>query len=367
MNTQTRVLYKTAADFWELLDAGKITFDERNMASQIFNNEIKESQSRTYIVPIPIKINRDRCTNMLQNPQSQIIVPTEITKDECESPLQSSQSRTNIVPIPIMINRYLCISVFQSRTIIPREITKDECNSMLQSSQSPTNLVPLKIAKDKSAGLQNLQCRKRLCLVLDLDHTLIHTEKVCNLAPEKAKMCLDNVAHKDDMFTWKYTTGSDRLIKVRPFVREFLEEANKLFEMYIYTMGTRDYALHIADLLDPKSIYFGSRIISRENCTVSGQKGLDVVPVDESGILIIDDTMGVWFRHISNLIVIDKYDYFTSLSKDGMDESDSAGPLSRVLKLLQEVHSLYFGQHQMLDVRVLLGMVSKRRCLEESN
>ncbi|KAL8095935.1 hypothetical protein AgCh_037061 [Apium graveolens] len=227
---------------------------------------------------------------------------------------------------------------FRGALLDARKITFDETNN---ASQSRT-IVPTEITKYEY-------------------HTLIHTEKVCNLAPEKAKMCLDNAAHKDDMFTWKYTTGSDCLIKMRPFVREFLEEANKLFEMYIYTMGTRDYALHVADLLDPKSIYFGSRIISRENCTVSCRKGLDVVPVDESGILIIDDTMGVWFRHISNLIVIDKYDYFTSLSEDGMDGSDSAGPLSRVLKLLQEVHSLYFGQHQMLDVRVPLGMVRRQR------
>lgn len=41
------------------------------------------------------------------------------------------------------------------------------------------------------------------------------------------------------------------LTKLRPFVRTFLKEASKLFEMDIYTMGKRSYALQMAKSLDP--------------------------------------------------------------------------------------------------------------------
>ena len=83
------------------------------------------------------------------------------------------------------------------------------------------------------------------------------------------------------------------LTKLRPFVHTFLKEASKLFEMYIYTMGERAYALEMANLLDPGKIYFDSRVIAQSDCTQRHQKGLDVVLGQESAVLILDDTEAV--------------------------------------------------------------------------
>ncbi|KAL6973830.1 RNA polymerase II C-terminal domain phosphatase-like 4 [Sarracenia purpurea var. burkii] len=80
------------------------------------------------------------------------------------------------------------------------------------------------------------------------------------------------------------------LTKLRPFVRTFLKEASNLFEMYIYTMGERSYALEMANLLDPGKVYFSSRVIAQDDSTKSHQKGLDVVLGQESAVLILDDT-----------------------------------------------------------------------------
>lgn len=84
------------------------------------------------------------------------------------------------------------------------------------------------------------------------------------------------------------------MTKLRPFVHTFLKEASKLFEMYIYTMGERAYAIEMAKLLDPGDVYFHSRVIAQGDCTQRHQKGLDVVLGQESAVLILDDTESVF-------------------------------------------------------------------------
>jgi RNA polymerase II subunit A-like phosphatase len=48
-------------------------------------------------------------------------------------------------------------------------------------------------------------------------------------------------------------------------VKEFLERAHELYELHIYTMGTRTYAEAIAKLIDPESRYFHDRIVTRDH------------------------------------------------------------------------------------------------------
>jgi RNA polymerase II C-terminal domain phosphatase-like 3/4 len=83
------------------------------------------------------------------------------------------------------------------------------------------------------------------------------------------------------------------MTKLRPIVHTFLKEASEMFEMYIYTMGDRAYALEMAKLLDPQREYFSARVISRDDGTHRHQKGLDVVLGQESAVLILDDTENV--------------------------------------------------------------------------
>lgn len=80
------------------------------------------------------------------------------------------------------------------------------------------------------------------------------------------------------------------MTKLRPFVNTFLEEASLMFEMYIYTMGDRPYALEMAKLLDHEKKFFDARVISRDDGTQRHQKGLDMILGEESAVLILDDT-----------------------------------------------------------------------------
>ncbi|KAJ0089878.1 hypothetical protein Patl1_14497 [Pistacia atlantica] len=83
------------------------------------------------------------------------------------------------------------------------------------------------------------------------------------------------------------------MTKLRPFVQTFLKEASNMFEMYICTMGDRPYALQMAQLLDPSRVYFGTRVISRDDGTQRHEKGLDVVLGHENAVVILDDTENV--------------------------------------------------------------------------
>lgn len=57
--------------------------------------------------------------------------------------------------------------------------------------------------------------------------------------------------------------------KPRPGLQKFLDEMCQLYEMHVYTMGTRTYADAIVKVIDPDGKIFGGRILSRDE---SGSK-----------------------------------------------------------------------------------------------
>ncbi|WZY82741.1 RNA polymerase II C-terminal domain phosphatase-like 5 [Brassica napus] len=199
--------------------------------------------------------------------------------------------------------------------------------------------------------------KKKLHLVLDLDHTLLHSIHVSKLS-QKEKYLTEEVGSRVDL--WKFDKGNpnEHLIKLRPFLDEFLREADKLFYMYVYTMGTYRYAQNVLSLIDPDKVYFGDRVITREKSP--HKKTLDLLSADKRRVVIVDDTSSVWPQHNKrNLLEIAKYNYF----RDGMkwesyaekkrDESRSKGALSNVLKLLQQAHTR-FEDLDSNDLRLLI-------------
>lgn len=91
-----------------------------------------------------------------------------------------------------------------------------------------------------------------------------------------------------------------------------------LYEMHVYTMGTRSYADAICKVIDPDGKVFGSRILSRDE---SGSKyrtysvrvlinlGMNVkslkrlFPTDQTMVVVIDDRADVW-EYSPNLIQV---------------------------------------------------------------
>ncbi|EMS57931.1 RNA polymerase II C-terminal domain phosphatase-like 4 [Triticum urartu] len=206
----------------------------------------------------------------------------------------------------------------------------------------------------RGSDLKNLLRERKLILILDLDHTLINSTKLHDISAAENNLGIQTAASKDDpngsLFTLE---GMQMLTKLRPFVRKFLKEASNMFEMYIYTMGDKAYAIEIAKLLDPRNVYFNSKVISNSDCTQRHQKGLDMVLGAESVAVILDDTEYVWQKHKENLILMERYHYFASscrqfgfsvksLSEFMQDERGSDGALATILDVLKRIHTIFF-------------------------
>jgi RNA polymerase II C-terminal domain phosphatase-like 3/4 len=143
----------------------------------------------------------------------------------------------------------------------------------------------------RGADLKNLLRERKLVLILDLDHTLINSTKLQDISSAENELGIRTAALKDDPDRSIFTLDSMQMLtKLRPFVCKFLKEASNMFEMYIYTMGDKAYAIEIAKLLDPTNVYFPSKVISNSDCTQRHQKGLDVILGAESVAVILDDT-----------------------------------------------------------------------------
>ncbi|GAV63504.1 BRCT domain-containing protein/NIF domain-containing protein [Cephalotus follicularis] len=210
----------------------------------------------------------------------------------------------------------------------------------------------LRLSPGEAARLSEMETRrlfkqKKLVLVLDIDHTRVHSVADKDLNTEEKSFLLENGGSLNDCLFTLESIGL--LVKLRPFARTFLKQVSTMFEMYLYTRGERRYALDVTELLDPEATYFGDRIISREDVP-AGFKTLDMVLGHKNSVLIVDDTESVWPKDKENLILIERYDYFAKKStttshrycENGTDESEFAGSLAKVLKVVKAVHEMYF-------------------------
>ena len=85
-------------------------------------------------------------------------------------------------------------------------------------------------------------------------------------------------------------------VKLRPKLQYFLDELSPLYQMSIYTHGTRKYAEGTCKIMDPEGVYFGKRIVSRsDHPELGANKSLaQLLKTDWSMVLIYDDREDVW-------------------------------------------------------------------------
>ncbi|XP_074317966.1 RNA polymerase II C-terminal domain phosphatase-like 4 [Silene latifolia] len=193
------------------------------------------------------------------------------------------------------------------------------------------------IRRLRDLNLQKLLHSKKLHLVLDLDHTLIHTETI-NKNFKKKKNNKSTYEESDVYEIFRGTT----LVKLRPGTRDFLEKASQLFDLTIYTMAVQPYAKEIVKILETGPVQF-SRVISRNDCTKKYRKSLDVVLSHQRVVLVVDDLDEVWSSEDwSNVIKIRPYEFFQTTSSSQNDDQE----LSRVLNILKTVHTKFYDKEQ---------------------
>ncbi|XP_034091071.1 RNA polymerase II subunit A C-terminal domain phosphatase isoform X1 [Gymnodraco acuticeps] len=149
---------------------------------------------------------------------------------------------------------------------------------------------------------QRLHRNRKLVLMVDLDQTLIHTtEQHCQ------RMSNKGILH------FQLGRGEPMLhTRLRPHCKAFLEKIAKLYELHVFTFGSRLYAHTIAGFLDPEKKLFSHRILSRDECIDPFSKTgnlRNLFPCGDSMVSIIDDREDVW-KFAPNLITVKKYIYF---------------------------------------------------------
>ncbi|NXR08539.1 CTDP1 phosphatase, partial [Semnornis frantzii] len=168
----------------------------------------------------------------------------------------------------------------------------------------------LKVSSEQAEQLgredqQRLHRNRKLVLMVDLDQTLIHTtEQHCQQMSNKG------------IFHFQLGRGEPMLhTRLRPHCKEFLEKIAKLYELHVFTFGSRLYAHTIAGFLDPEKKLFSHRILSRDECIDPFSKTgnlRDLFPCGDSMVCIIDDREDVW-KFAPNLITVKKYVYFQGI------------------------------------------------------
>lgn len=166
---------------------------------------------------------------------------------------------------------------------------------------------------------RRLLSHRKLSLVVDLDQTIIHATvdpTVGEWMEDK-----DNPNHEalSDVRRFQLVDDGPGMrgcwyyVKLRPGLEAFLENVAAMYELHIYTMGTRAYAQHIASIVDPDKRLFGDRILSRDESGSLTAKNLHrLFPVDTKMVVIIDDRGDVW-RWSPNLIKVSPYDFFVGI------------------------------------------------------
>ncbi|KAL0004699.1 hypothetical protein SO802_012260 [Lithocarpus litseifolius] len=224
---------------------------------------------------------------------------------------------------------------------------------------------------------------RKLCLVLDLDHTLLNSAKFVEVDPVHDEI-LRKKEEQDREKPWRHLFRFPHMAmwtKLRPGIWNFLEKASKLYELHLYTMGNKLYATEMAKVLDPKGVLFAGRVISRGDDgdpfdgdeRVPKSKDLEGVLGMESAVVIIDDSVRVWPHNKLNLIVVERYTYFPcsrrqfglqgpSLLEIDHDERPEEGTLASSLSVIERIHQDFFS-HQSLDeadVRTILAAAQRK-------
>lgn len=220
------------------------------------------------------------------------------------------------------------------------------------------------------SSTSRLLSEKKLILIVDLDQTIIHAA----VDPQIGQWINDKSAPNHDAvkdvksFTLREqrregTVSCSYYIKLRPGLMDFLDKVSKLFELHIYTMATKAYALEIAKIVDPDGHYFGDRILGREESGSLIQKNISrLFPVTTDLVTIIDDRGDVW-GWSPHLVRVFPYNFFagtgdinsgflpkrSGLVTPGNDDvlSDNDNELEHLGKLLSKIHEEYY--HKLGD------------------
>jgi Dullard-like phosphatase family protein len=217
--------------------------------------------------------------NTKQQSNSQISL-----KEKLKRNMSSNQLPTTLEPIPEQ-------ELYPAKTDIPLQLRKVSLMNKNTEGLSKgwfSSLQTYNIQKYKDPKINKY-------LVLDLDETLIH--------------CSTKMLNKDAKQVSLF--GRTIYIHLRPYVRAFLREMRKHFNLVIYTASKKAYADIVLQFLDPENQLFCLRLY-RTSCqrVVSNHviKTMGVMNgLDPKKTLIIDNSLICFYFDLENVVPILSY------------------------------------------------------------
>uniref|UniRef100_A0A7N0TMQ7 protein-serine/threonine phosphatase n=2 Tax=Kalanchoe fedtschenkoi TaxID=63787 RepID=A0A7N0TMQ7_KALFE len=339
------------------------------------NTNVQNSEGQTNVKPV----------------SSQVAIPD--TRKNTENPNMASTKSETTFPVASQVHSSAL--TLDERIVDASSTTED---GMAGPSKSQTTWSDVEhlfdgyddhqraaIQKERARRLdeqKKMFAERKLCLVLDLDHTLLNSAKFGEIDPVHEDL-LRKKEEQDREKPFRHLFRFPHMgmwTKLRPGIWNFLEKASKLFELHLYTMGNKLYASEMAKVLDPKGVLFAGRVISKGDDgevidgddRVSKTKDLEGVLGMESSVVIIDDSIRVWPHNKLNLIVVERYIYFPcsrwqfglpgpSLLEIDHDERPEDGTLASSLSVIERLHKNFFSHRDLDDVDVRAILATEQR------
>ena len=157
-------------------------------------------------------------------------------------------------------------------------------------------------------------------LILDMDETLIHTS--------------DFPPHSS---VESFSVNANKYIFKRPGLDRFLTETTKIFDTFIFTAGTKNYADPILDHICPQ-ISDGHRLF-RDHCDMDhGRIKKNICKFNRSmnQVIIVDDSKAVKKAYPDNCITITKW----SGNPNDFELTDIILPTLRECALVDDVREI---------------------------
>lgn len=207
--------------------------------------------------------------------------------------------------------------------LAPVDVKTMDVVANLGGGQTSRELFVRREHAESFSAINRVQLTKKhqLALIVDLDKTVIHTT-VDPMAGQWLRNGVDGIkafevanpqGHRMQYFT-----------RLRPGVFPMLERLKNMYELHIFTMGTRKYAMDILRFLDPTGQYFSTRVLTKDESldSMTKSKNLEgLFPNGEDMVVIIDDCPPVWhFR--PNLLPIVPYNFFISAEEVNVNTVD---------------------------------------------
>lgn len=122
------------------------------------------------------------------------------------------------------------------------------------SSALPAGLWQTSRQQLQLADAENKLGRRKLYLVLDLDETLLHTQKIKEVGAVRRGTPI-------------HLRGEVFDVMLRPGLEGFLSAASQDYVIHMYTMGDEAYVKAVLDLIDPDGKFFtGEQIFTGHPC-----------------------------------------------------------------------------------------------------